>query len=266
MTDALIRFLNERGYQPVLLPRTGLVPPDLYGVDNHRNLTRYGPLNHHLEHTISDEPDQSQIPDIEHVETTRKSLKKATTFLNDALQCIGLPAAPSLNASLVRSTGLRFLLTGVIAKGIPPTKLFTTVGTFREGGIPKEVIKDGKLHIAYTYLYANTLIMQTADGTVFDVNAAVDWSNVLTADGRVAVERIGGTKLSFARADGEPVAFAYQAGQLTRGDGQWEFYPGVLRRVDKGEPETAVPYIPFRGICLKLKEDLSPKQVAAGGK
>ncbi len=77
MPDAFVSFLNSRGYQPVLLPQTGLVPPEMYNITGDE-LIRRGPLRHYLPQTDTLVVVEAQLPDFEHKFTTRKTLKLAS--------------------------------------------------------------------------------------------------------------------------------------------------------------------------------------------
>ena len=49
MADRLVKLLNAEGYVPIKLPRTGVVPPELYNYDaTARKLIRRGPLKAYL--------------------------------------------------------------------------------------------------------------------------------------------------------------------------------------------------------------------------
>ncbi len=84
--DAFVKMLNGIGYQPVLMPRTGVVPPELY-VYNNEKLVRRGPLADYLPAgVVIPTPQQGHLSSIEHHETSKKSLSMAANFLGDALK------------------------------------------------------------------------------------------------------------------------------------------------------------------------------------
>src|SRR5262249_45640441 len=122
MADALVELLNSLGYQPVFLPRTGVVPPELYNLANGR-LVRRGPLKDYPPAAAGLVAKDGQLPDIAHRQTTKKQLKGAVAFLERALHCLGIASVPKLDLSFTRSTELVFAFAEVTYKSVDPSQL-----------------------------------------------------------------------------------------------------------------------------------------------
>src|SRR5437879_5942567 len=113
MADKLVRWLNERGYQPVFMPVSTVRPPELYNFSP-PHLRRLGSLNGYL-------PSGTQMPqnltgrlaDIQIVQTSKKSLNGAVRFLAGALAAIGITHGPAINLSFVGTGDFLFRLTDV---------------------------------------------------------------------------------------------------------------------------------------------------------
>jgi hypothetical protein len=59
--DDLVRLLNKKGYQPVMLPRTNVRPPEMYTYADQR-LIRRGPLTDYLPDSVTVELSLSKPP------------------------------------------------------------------------------------------------------------------------------------------------------------------------------------------------------------
>ena len=254
MVDALIKTLNEIGYQAVVLPRTGLTPPDLYGYYK-PYLRWYGPLKAHFNEDVTFSFRMSSHPNIEHVATTRKSYEAASQFLGKALTCLGIIAPPLPDLSFIGKRGIRFLLSRVTSKTVDPTQLFNILERFNQGGIPDEIVINKQLHIAYEYMYAESLLMSRADDIEIGIDISADLSDVINLGIEVGFKTSNKTTISFSRLDSPPVAFAYKAGLLDHVDGKWQFYPEQVIRRRAGAGEGKQPFIPVKGVYLELEPD-----------
>jgi hypothetical protein len=256
MRDRLVALLNDLGFQPVFLPTTGLEPPELYNQDRGR-LIRRGPLRRYLKARIPP-PYTAALPDIEHQHTSRKRLSDATSFLHNALRCIGVGPA-KLSLSFVGSDDLVLAFSEVTTARIDPSDLDPLLQQLEVHAIPDEYVTTGALHIAYEYVYARRVLLRRVDGKGFsaEVGGRLHEFFDLGARGKVAV--VDGTALAFAASDGAPAAFGYKAGQLRLDSGKWAFYPEVVSS-ERGEDSTAVqtPYLPARGVVLMGVDDGEP--------
>ena len=248
MADALVELLNSLGYQPVFLPRTGVVPPELYNVANGR-LVRRGPLKDYLPAAGDLVPTEGALADIAHRQTTKKQLKGAASFLERALKCIGIASAPKLDLSFTRSTELVFAFADVTYKSVDPSRLDLMLKDIATGAIPAAYVEDG-LHLAYEYIYARRLLLSRADGAGFDDDIAGKIGSFvdLGQSGSVSVD--SATTISFAGRDRLPVAFAYKAGQLTLDRGTWSFYPEEVVRGAEGDAH--LPFLIEPGRVLEI--------------
>lgn len=122
MADALVKLLNSLGYMPVFLPRTGLVPPELYNLVDGR-LVRRGPLVKYLGSMHLRPNTPGKMTDIEHKETSGKNIKAAVSFLEGALRCIGITSAPKLDLSFAGGTAFIFSFSGVTYEATNPSDL-----------------------------------------------------------------------------------------------------------------------------------------------
>ena len=250
MADALVELLNSLGYQPVFLPRTGVVPPELYNLANGR-LVRRGPLKDYLPAVASLLPTEGQLANIAYRKTTKKRLKGATAFLERALKCIGIASVPKLDLSFAATSELSFAFADVSYASVDPSRLDPLLKDLATGAIPAAYVEEG-LHIAYEYMYARRLLMSRADGSSFDedISGKIGGFVDLGVAGSVSVEST--TTISFESHDRRSVAFAYKAGRLEQENGKWSFYPEeVLRGI---EGDTSLPYVIEPGRVLELDE------------
>jgi hypothetical protein len=255
--DALVKLLNSVGYQPILLPRTGLAPPEVYIYKNDK-LTRRGPLLDYLpEGSTIPALNRGQLDSIEHHETGHKSFSVAASFLGDALKCLGITSAPKLDLSFARDRDITFSFDDVTYEAIDVAKIDHMLGKLVTGAIPEEDIAGGYLHIAYDYAYAGSLSMRSASGydtksdaTALQIGTYID----LGTQGQV--NRKDDSTISFSGKDGAHAAFACKIGRLERRGRKWFFFPeeesGDSFLSDENQKE---PYLLERGVVMRVEED-----------
>ncbi len=253
MADALVRLLNQRGYLPIFLPRTGLEPPELYSFARQKNeLVRWGALRQFLPQGTAFRPKSSQVSDIEHLQTSGKKQSLALDFLSRALKCVGIEGAPKLDLSFSGAEEYRFSFSGLTAKSVDPAALRTVIQGLELTGIPQRYLEMGGLHIAYEYLYAQKLLMSRSDQRGFrqDISGAVGQYLDLGAKGSVRVE--SETTISFSGQGGVSAAFAYKAARILQGNNGWELYPEEQMADVRLETR---PFLPARGVALGVMEN-----------
>ena len=255
--DALVKLLNSVGYQPILLPRTGLTPPELYIYKNDK-LIRRGPLLDYLpEGSTIPELNRGQLDNIEHHQTDKKSFGVAASFLGDALKCIGITSAPKLDLSFARDRDITFSFDDVTYISIDSSKIDHMLDKLNTGAIPKEDIAAGYLHIAYDYAYAGSLSMRAA--TAFDSKTEAKALQIQTymdlgTQGQVSVK--DDSTISFSSKNGASAAFACKIGRLEKRGKKWSFFPeedsGDSFLSDENQKE---PYLLERGVVMLVEED-----------
>src|SRR5208337_3169164 len=120
MADSLITYLNSLGYNPVFLPTTGVLPPQLYNFGD-RHLVRLGPLSTYLRrNALAPRLHEGKVSEIELRRTRKRNLSAAFSFLGNALRFLGLTSGPNLDLSLDGGAGLVFSVSGVIYQRIDP--------------------------------------------------------------------------------------------------------------------------------------------------
>lgn len=250
--DSLTRILNARRFEPLLMPRTNLQAPDVWVYDND-SLVWWGPLDDFVPPgLLPGEPDCGALPDLNHVETSRKGASAAGGFLRQALACIGVSSAPKLDLSFGRGRDIAFSFTDITTRGIAPGRLGRALAQFAPGIIPRQQVAAGMVHIAYEYAYAQTLNMRFADSAsaALDLNA-LQIDGFIDLAGKADVKVSSETTMSF-RAKGAPAAFAFKVGQLVRERGKWAFHATEImgQGATADESRAAEPYLLRPGAVL----------------
>lgn len=250
MPDAIVTRLNELGYQPIFLPLTGIVPPEVYGSGEGR-LSRYGPLIDYVRDNreVSLTPHDSETPDITHLYTSRKKFSATLQFLAAALRCLGVSFTPEFSLSGLRDTHLVFAVSGLTARSVSPGRIQQVLG-WLDPSLARHIGPDGGgLHIVHEYLYAERLQIRRVSarkGSVEGTLTPADFGE-LKVDASVTQE--DDHTLAFAPVSGARVAFAYRAGWLRRDGSLWTFLPQIVRGATAGAPRHG-PYIPYPGQTL----------------
>jgi hypothetical protein len=253
--DALVTLLNAEGYQPLILPRSGLVAPWVYTYKQ-RKLAPQGPLSDFLPAGTPAPPRNSgQLGDIEHRETDNKSTSAAGSFLGDALKCIGITSAPKLDLSFAEGHDIAFSFEEVTFDGLDVSKVKQLMALVDFSTYAKE--EQAYLYIAYEFAFAGKLMMRSsssfvssADGKAFQIGTYFD----LGAQGQAKME--SETTISFSAKNGVTAAFACKIGRLEKRVKGWFFFAtedgGEGFLADEGKPK---PFLLERGVVLRVEEE-----------
>ncbi|MCI0637628.1 MAG: hypothetical protein L0Y72_08235 [Gemmataceae bacterium] len=255
MADALVRELNNIGYLPVFLPRTGIQPPELYNFDD-RRLIRRGPLGDKVPEVAKLKPKKGKLPDILIKQKTKKNLTGALSFLKNALRCIGIADAPKLDLSFAGSGTLLFAFSNVHSLYVNPTKLENLLNALSTVGIPQEYVDSDALHIAYDYAYAASLLLSRGDQKEFVAGIKGKLGDFLDLGAEGKIQVVNKTTLAFSSSTrGQRAAFAYKAGRLFKRAGGWVLKPEVpMLSVGKSRTSTR-PFLVARGVVLSVEMD-----------
>jgi hypothetical protein len=258
-SDSLVKLLNRSGYQAILLPRTGLKPPDLYTYVK-PTLRRRGPVSDYMD--ISDLVVSSgRLGNLEGQQTGGKRLNAALDLLKSALEVLGIGSVPKIDLRFTGADSLVFAFSNVTYLSVDPTKIDRLLKTFKvPRAIGEDAIETGALHIAYEYVYSTTLQMRRGDNREFETDVSGDVGKFINADVGAKIEVSHNSVISFSTADLRPAAFAYRAGRLIRSGSRWTFEPEVVMRgVDTPREVRPIDFIPAEDHVLRVvNEPLRP--------
>lgn len=254
MSDQLVKQLNRFGYQPVFLPKTGLLPPELYNFVKPA-LKRRGPLVDYMAEVSQVKMNNGRLADIEGKCTSGKNFKAAADFLKSALAALGISSVPKLDLSFAGGNELTFAFSNVTYQAVDPSQLDKILQKLAvPASIPDNYVTDGDLHIVYEYAYANTIRMSRADQKSFSTDVSGKVGDFVDLGTNAKVEVHGNNTISFSTNATEPAAFAYKAGRLQRvTDIRWIFEPEVVMRATEAmglAAATPPTFVPAPGIVL----------------
>lgn len=240
--DPLVRFLNKEGYHPVVSARTNINPPEVY-IFNHTQLIRWGKLRAMVPAgSLPVALAGGELPNFVQQETADKSASGAAAFLESVLVSLGVKGAPKVDLSVACNREVTFSLRGVTWKGVDPAEVSRALQAgFNLAGIPDDQVKVGMIHIAYEYVYANTLEMRFGRKGSGEVNlSAAEVDGIVELSGGAKVKLVDGTTVSFSGTD-KPIAFGCKFGQVKRRHGGgWDFLfrerPGFGATADEAAP------------------------------
>lgn len=265
MPDALVAHLNKLGYQPAFIGRTGLTPPEIYGMKD-GGLMRHGPLIDYVERSGA-QPfpvEDSSVPDISGVHTSGKKFAATLKFLESALRCLGVSFAPGFSLSCLKDTRLTFSIAGVTARSASPGHIVRALD-FLDPALARMDEAGIELHIAHEYLYAERLLVSTRSNRTRHVAGSLDIEafGELNTDARLVRE--DETTISFSHPQSARVAFAYRAGWLRLCGARWEFLPNVVVGATAGD-EKIGPYLPCDGKVPWVKDAWPVEDIPAGAR
>jgi len=155
---------------------------------------------------------------------------------------------PKIDLGFTGTKEFAFAFTDVSYISLDPAQLSHVIAGLSTAGIPRSMVEEGRLHVAYEYAYANELVMSRADRKGFskDISGDVGAYIKVGVEGSVAVSN--SSTVSFKNAKGESAAFAYKAGRLALEENQWVMYPEEV--VTKALGEFPAPFIPQPAVVL----------------
>jgi hypothetical protein len=227
-----------------------VVPPDLYNFAEHR-LIRRGALANYIPQASSLKPKFATMADIEGKHSSGKNFSAAADFLGSALSVLGISSIPKLDLSFTGAKQLSFSFSNITVLSVDPAEIDGILqGLNTPPSIPEEYVTEGALHIAYEYIYSNTLLMSRSDGGSFSGGVHGDIGSYVNLGGKGKVQWKGENTISFSSNTANPAAFAYKAGRLQKRNRLWTLKPEVVVKKGLG-PDT---YIPVRGVVLRAED------------
>lgn len=185
--------------------------------------------------------------------SSNKHFDAALGFLQKALQALGVSGVPKIDLSFTGAKEFTFAFSNVTYQSVDPAVLDGILQDLDIPlAIPDDYVQMGKLHVAYEYAYANTLIMSRSDGKKFDADVSGDLGAYINVGAKGNVELI--STVSFSSSSGEVAAFAYKAGQLEKDANRWTFKPEEVLRGADGRETGETPFIPRRTVVLVAEE------------
>ncbi len=257
--DDLTLLLNQLGYQPLAMSRTDLKAPYFFSYKNTK-LEPIGPLAQFLSPgTAVPELVQGTANEIVGKETGKKSGSAVVSFLGDALKVVGITSAPKLQSSFSHGKDFVFSFDKVTTQGLP----YATTSRLIRTGLDKEALVDlppgdlqaGYIHVAYEFLFAESLGLRAASGNAASFDAkAIQAQALLDVGAEASVEVTSGTSLTFKGDGAERTAFACKIGWLEKHGAKLTFHI----HEDEGEgflaPEDgAQPYLLERGVVIRAE-------------
>jgi len=252
--DALVKTLNQGGFMPVFLARPGMSPPDIYTVTDGGRLERHGPLKSYLkDKTVTYGVQTNPFQGIVLSHTSEKSLQGAASFLTSALKVIGIGAAPKLNLAFAGSDSFIFSFEDVTIESVDSVEIETTLDSLDLSVMPAKDKANGRLHVAYEYLCAKTLLMCRSDKKNFTGNIQGAVGDYIDVGISGVIDASNSAVIRFKSAtQGAP--FAYKSGGLQKRNGKWQFRVSQVAADFVGIPGSpaaeALPYLPARGVVL----------------
>lgn len=238
--DALVKLLNRNGYQAILLPRTGIVPPDVYTYVK-PTLRRRGPLLDYMD-TADLTIHQGRLSNIEGQQTAGKRFNAAVDFLKSALEVLGIGGVPKVDLKFAGASEFVFSFANVTYLSVDPSRLDKILQQLKVPlAIPDDRVETGALHIAYEYAYSTTVQMRRADQQAFSTDISGKIAEFIDIEGGAKVESTDNTVINFSTQNLQPAAFAYRAGRLLRSGSRWTFEPEVVMRGAAAAGPHAVP-------------------------
>jgi hypothetical protein len=257
-SERLLEFFTEKGYQPILLPRSDLLPPEVYFLEE-RRYERHGSLRNFLIATdIIPQPTIANAVDLEKIYTNGRQAHLSFSFFKQLLDLLGL--AGSLTASgknnLAENSVLRFRDVKISSVPRLAVEQALSIG-FHADQIGYDKIQQGIVHIAFEYMYAGRVEIAFGDQDALSIGLSSDLQVVGIEGGRSSETR--GLDAATFESKTRAVAVAFKAGQLVRNGSNWELE--VTRTSGSGfGPRSVVPYVYKPNEILAILDRTAPRE------
>lgn len=246
--EKLLTFFTERGYQPILIGRSDLVPPDVFllGEDRYR---WFGPLRDLLKpESKIFETSSGDVPELELVETHAHDAQTSFNFFNKLLERFGLTGSGKAKTNLTRDETLR--LRRVTVRSVSPVAIEAALNE----GLDVEKLGEDRtqhVHIAYQYLYSSEVEIILGDRTNVSIGLSAKIPTVVEGDANAASKKEGVDATSYKKDN--PVVIAFKAAQLVKHNSRWRLR--LTRASGSGIAPGAVgPYIFRPGEILTIDD------------
>ena len=163
--EALLKYFNDRGYQPIRLPYGGAVPPDIYFLDG-MDYYRFCDLEDTLTKRAAFDTELQVVAGFGDQQVSEKRAKVGFAFLRGVAERWGIGGAPALHANAQRGEDILLQFDNVQNLRAEPGKIEQALNSgVKADLIGRDRIEKGIVHIAYEYIYASNVKVSTGEQT-----------------------------------------------------------------------------------------------------
>ena len=230
--DPFMRFMNGKGYMPIVHPKSGVSPPVVLTLKGDQYFDTREIVELLTSRKLSTDGlvvDYQAAADFEKDLSNNQSGKVSIGFLGNILSKLGIGGDPKVAAHANHGDQTKYCFQGVSIKSVSPGLIRDRIHDLKPDDFDSDDLRNGNVYIAYQYVYAKKLIVGTGDNLAAGFDASVDIHNAAKIEVSAGGDRV---RIDMASFNGEePVAFGFKAGQLSLKDGKYHFEwlmpPGV---------------------------------------
>ena len=269
MDDKFIQQLNDRGFLPILHPAAGFVPPTFYLVEKDADQCMlHGTLNEVLfglqtppeKYVLDAKPQQSS--EFERAAASTKDAKVSISLFEKIAKLCGMDSGPKLDAVAKAQDNANYSFGNVKSLLVEPAAIETVLNATATGKktrigdaildrFKKTEFEDGLVHIAFQYLYSNSIEVRIGANLSGSLGIRATASNAGSVKAKLGAKGNDGAATLYKGE--EPIAFAFRLAQVQR-DGD-RYFVRATRRQGSGVSATsalAEPYIVETGRVLEI--------------
>jgi hypothetical protein len=236
--ELLMNFFSTKGYQPILVARSNLRPPDIYLLDEDQ-YQRFGPLSDVLSEEIQFKLSSGVAPALETVEV--KGRTGSFKFMQNLLERFGWLGTAKAAGNLNLSGDEIFRLRNVTLMTVAPVEIEAALNKSLDSKkLGLERIKAASVHVVYEYLYSGGLDVTLGNQSNASIDLKADVFKSAEAEAAASARR-DSVDTTAHHNKGEPVAVAFKAAQLTRTGSAWRL--NLKSRQGAGIAPPTDPYI-----------------------
>jgi len=260
LKDEFIKYLNSKGYMPILVPRVGLLPPTIYRLEGERYIRQAD-----LVAWLEGRPDLKALlkttprdaTDLTKQMAAKKGGKTSFSLLDKIISFFGSAVAPKLEAAADAGDDVKFSFKDCQVREVVPDTVITVLNA-----VPSKkfgaALNAKKVHIACEYLYARQVEISVGKTFTGSINLGVDAPGVGRFDAEAHANSTGGESASYG-SDGskDPVAIAFRVARVTfenkKYELEWDGPPGTGLLPRQGAPKK--PYLSLTGQIYEVADD-----------
>jgi hypothetical protein len=265
LSDEFIRCLNDRGFNPILQPTAGYLPPMIYIVDvENGRASAHGSLNRMLPPKKVLTPMSTRSSVIQDVSASKADGKLSLSLFGKLLKACGVDANAKIAAAAEASNDAKFTFGNVQSMRVERLAVEDILNEPRKNGVIGDAIRsrfkpdefeNGLVHIATEYLYSDRIITRVGAAIGGEFKLEGNAANELEAKLGLSADKNGGAATLYGGK--EPVAFAFKLAQLCH-EGRYYLRDGNIKGAGLSANDAgAEPYMVETGRIFEV--EVSPQ-------
>jgi hypothetical protein len=218
LKDEFIKFLNSKGYMPILVQRVGLLPPTIYRLEGTQYIRQAD-----LVDWVEGRPDLKELlkstprdaNDFGKEMAAKKAGKISLGLTDQVISFFNKAFTAKLEAAADAGDDVKFSFKDCEVREVLPDKIMSVLNELPSKRFGA-ALGQKKVHIACEYLYARQVDISIGNKSGGSLNVGVEGGGVGKFGAEGEAKTTGGETASYGLGKGkEPVAIAFRVARVT---------------------------------------------------